>query len=889
MKCFSGIQRFIQLNNIDEKCLEKAAENLEIRKVKKNQYILHEGEPTGFFAGLIKGKVSIRKTHIINRITNEIIIKPLYKVLLIKQPSFLTKNRRMSSNIIVPDQNSNDSKSNSCFKPKKKNEISPKKVTIKMQDKKESSKKNYKRLQTTSKINFTNREERNNKNYRIVKETLDPKKYLVKEQELFRQSEGYCFGEWALIYKEPRSASIYTLEDCIFFTLDEFHFRNSFLKSLNNSEYSKKKFALQHFLPFSMTDERQLSIYKNIVPITCKRNQIIFEENDVSNCVYLVYLGSFTLEKNFGLKQIKILDLGRGSIIGLESIFEGENSKYKCTLKLSRGFDFGMIFKLEINILRPYIINKMKISFQTNYNVFIKSLNILYYKNILLQKKLSMERKGEYDDEEGKSDLEFLNNKGEKILNDDGLKNDWKNLLNIGNENKYETIFKKYIKSRIHNYHLKNRLLKINSLRQNIKKSELNSDDNINDNHKNINIFKYFKDTSKKGIKNSLSKTSNSIRNKLIKSMNINDDSQSKRYLNTFNSTKKNLTDRKNNDISIDNEIESINKILFKDKIISSNKYKLKNIKDNYNRLTQNLKSFKINKKILYDNNILNDNIISNKISDNQLSIEYSKNNSNNNNAKVFNIKNIFSINFMNKNSKSSITNSTLKNHKKANNSALDIAKNKLDYIHEKGNTSLRKHLNNKVDLKHNYIYLSNKLNLINSPNINDKRNELFSKIKSPNLIRIGKNKLNIPQVSGERKNHYLNGNEKGIKNRSFVNLKQKNISMLSNNSKSIFMTFVNEKKRINIKSAKNQKNKIFSKSRIYDIIKKKYINNNNEVNLSNGFSVSYFEKINLLNYTNNANKGKIFPSEKIIFKESFDSGIFNIPLISSSIKQKNN
>ena len=883
MKCFSGIQRFIQLNNIDEKCLEKAAENLQIRKVKKNQYFLHEGEPTGFFAGLIKGKVSIRKTHIINRITNEIIIKPLYKTLLIKQPSFHVKSRRLSSSFI-PEQNSNNnSKSKSCFK--NKNEISPKKVTINIKDKKEGIKKSYKRMQTTSKINFSNREERNNKNYRIVKETFDPKKYIVKEEELFRQSEGYCFGEWALIYKEPRAASIYTLEDCIFFILDEVHFRNSFLKSLNNSEYSKKKFALQHFLPFDMMDERQLSIYKNIVPITCKRNQIIFEENDISNCIYLIYLGSFTLEKKFGLKQFKILDLGRGSIVGLESIFDGENSKYKCTLKLSRGLGFGLIFKLKINILRPYIINKMKISFQTNYNVFIKSLNDLYYKNILLQKKLSMERKGEYDDEEGNSDINFLNDNSEKI-NEDILKNDWKSLLNIGNESKYETVFKKYLKSRIHDHHLKERALKIYSLKQKIKMSELNSDDNINDNHKNLNIFKYFKDTLKKGIKSTMSKTSTSIRNKLIKKININDDSQINRYHNTFITKKNNLTDRKEYDTSINKEIKSINKILFKDKTISSNKFKLEKIKDNYNRLTQNLKSFKINKKLLYDNNILRGNIISNNASENQLSIEYSKNCSTNNNTKCFNKKNLSKINLLNKNDKSSIINNIIKNHKKENNSAIDITNSKLDFMQEKDDTILKEHLNGKTDLKHNYTYLSNQLKLMNSPIINDKLNRLFLKIKSPNIIKINKKKLNIPFVSGERKNHNLNDKElKGTKNLSFVNLKQKNLSLLNNNPKNIFMTLVNDKKRINFKTAKHQKNKIFNKKKIYDIIKKKYIHKNNEVNLSNGFSVSYFEKINFFNFVNYTSKNRPFPSEQIFFKESFDSGIFNIPLISSSIK----
>ena len=588
------------------------------------------------------------------------------------------------------------------------------------------------------------------------------------------------------------------------------------------------------------------------------------------------------MEKKFRLKQFKILDLGRGSIVGLESIFDGENSKYKCTLKLSRGLDFGLIFKLEINILRPYIINKMKISFQTNYNVFIKSLNGLYYKNILFQKKLSMERKGEYDDEEGKSDLHFLNDNSEKILNDDILKNNWQNLLNIGNESKYETVFKKYLKSRISDYHLKDRALKIHSLKQKIKMSEINSDDIINDNQNNINIFKYFKDSFKKGVKRSLFKTSGSIRNKLIKRININDDSQSKRYLNTFNLTKQNLTEGEKNDLSINNEIESINKILFKDKTLSNSKFKLKKIKDNYNILAKNSKSFKINKKLLYDNNILKDN--------NQISIEFSKNNSNNNNIKCFNIKNMSSIKLLSKKSKSSITNSIIKIHKNTNNSGIesvmDITKNKLYFLKAKGNASLRENLNNKIDLKHNYIYLSNKLNLINSPIINNNKIELFSKIKSPNIDKINKNKLNIPLISGKRKNHNLIDNKRGIKHLSLVNLKQKNISFVNNDSKNVFMTFVNDNKRINFKSVKHQKNTIFSKSKIYDIIKKKYINKNNEVNLNNGFSVSYFEKINYFNYINNStSKNKPFPSEKIFFKESFDSGIFNIPLISSSIK----
>ena len=55
-----------------------------------------------------------------------------------------------------------------------------------------------------------------------------------------------------------------------------------------------------------------------------------------------------------------------------------------------------------------------------------------------------------------------------------------------------------------------------------------------------------------------------------------------------------------------------------------------------------------------------------------------------------------------------------------------------------------------------------------------------------------------------------------------------------------------------------------------------------------NGFSVSYFEKIHPNNNKNNCeliNKDRPFPSSLNIFKFSFDSGIYKIPLISSSVK----
>ena len=90
----------------------------------------------------------------------------------------------------------------------------------------------------------------NNQPYKIVKEYFDPKYYIVTEEELFKADPGYFFGEWALIYNQPRSASVIALEDSIFITLDEKIFSKTFLKCLTMTEHRKKKIYFRKFISF---------------------------------------------------------------------------------------------------------------------------------------------------------------------------------------------------------------------------------------------------------------------------------------------------------------------------------------------------------------------------------------------------------------------------------------------------------------------------------------------------------------------------------------------------------------------------------------------------------------------------------------------------------------
>ena len=434
LKKFSGFNKFIRLNHIDEETLQKAAEFLEIKEVNKGEYFFHEGEPSKFFAGLIKGKISFRKSKIINRETNEIVLKHLYKVSLFKKP---TIRKQILKNLTINNEKNQNNKNNEKNIEEKMKAKQLKKILNTLNSKKSEiiiNRQNTQRLSMMvnysalkSHISLIKNKYSSQQEYRVIKERFDPKKYIVKEEELFQAGAGYCFGEWALIYNQPRSASVVTLEDSIFFTLDEKLFSKTFLKCLNNSEHKKKKFAMEHLFPFDLFKERQSSIYKNIIPINCERNQIVFNEGDKADTLYLIYLGTFILERKYKHKNFKVLSLEKGSIVGFESIFEEEeNKKYKCTLKLTSYDELGLIFSCNVNKLLPYIINKMKEAFNNNYSLYLKTTEEFYLNNINIQKKMFFKRKDQKDEEQKDN---INNKKNKRYISSIKINNDEKNIF----------------------------------------------------------------------------------------------------------------------------------------------------------------------------------------------------------------------------------------------------------------------------------------------------------------------------------------------------------------------------------------------------------------------------------------------------------------------------
>lgn len=213
------------------------------------------------------------------------------------------------------------------------------------------------------------------------------------EEELFTRGEGYCFGEWGLIYKCPRATSVFALEDTYFFSLDEESFQNSFMKCLNKAESERRDFLIDNLFPFKTIKYNVINeLYKSTIPIQCTNNQVIYEEGAIANTIYIVYIEQFCLYKKYLTENqlktqiFKILTIEKGGVIGLEAIFE-ENKVYKHSLKANCGGGIAMIFSINLDKIPGIVVNKMKKYFKEYYDTFEKTARTFFEKKIKLEKK----------------------------------------------------------------------------------------------------------------------------------------------------------------------------------------------------------------------------------------------------------------------------------------------------------------------------------------------------------------------------------------------------------------------------------------------------------------------------------------------------------------------
>ena len=320
------------------------------------------------------------------------------------------------------------------------------------------------------------------------------------EEELFQKGEGYCFGDWGLIYHQNRTCSVYALEDTYLFSLNFENFEKSFYKCLENSDKIKRAFIKENLFPFPISNnDYSMILYNNTIPINCNKNEKIISEGEKAKFIYIIYIGEFILKKkiyneiNKEYNEYNILTIGKGGIIGLESIFN-QNCIYNFSLYSSNYSNNFFIFSINTEKIPLNLISRMKNHLRENYDKFISMVKSILEKQIIIRKKLNKERSLSILFTDNEKYQNLINNYLKSKSSVKNTQNNFNKNLKKENKNKFEKTkliktFKLY-KNQLYKSNSNSNLLstKNNSMSRNLSMNDISVINKKNNKKKIKNI-----------------------------------------------------------------------------------------------------------------------------------------------------------------------------------------------------------------------------------------------------------------------------------------------------------------------------------------------------------------------------------------------------------------
>ncbi|KRX10479.1 Protein kinase-like domain [Pseudocohnilembus persalinus] len=134
---------------------------------------------------------------------------------------------------------------------------------------------------------------------------------------------GTGLGEFALLYKAERSASIKALEDCYFWGIERYEFKNTI--DLMNQKKRDQNYQLINKTKLfdDLTKEQKISLSQAFYTQKFKKGEGILFQNDPANSFYIVQQGEVTCLKNG--EQVRIFQ--KGESFGEQSLLEGKQKR----------------------------------------------------------------------------------------------------------------------------------------------------------------------------------------------------------------------------------------------------------------------------------------------------------------------------------------------------------------------------------------------------------------------------------------------------------------------------------------------------------------------------------------------------------------------------------
>ena len=371
---FGDFKSFIQINNIDDNSLLDAITNSKLIKLDNGACLFREGdEAKGVVYCVLKGKVSLRKRHFINKNSNDSIYFQNKKKQQEKESNIEIKQTKINK------EHNNNNNNNDSISPNN-NIMKFKRPSVQYLNSKEI-KRSLRNMLTSI----------NRKNIRNIGTTIIKKEYI--DVTLLTRTEGYCIIDTYQMddhFHHHCMISVYCLDDTYFLQLQGSSIKSALSKNISKTEHQKRQYLRTHFLPLHEITSVQFDIFYSFITVKyfAIPNQFVFLQNSDINTITIIYNGQFALTSN----GKRIIKLNNKVILGLESIFTNDYSnnktfpKYKYSLISEYSGEVGMVMQIKREFIPEFLIDAIKKKFQYYYETFTLTIDELLTQKIKVEK-----------------------------------------------------------------------------------------------------------------------------------------------------------------------------------------------------------------------------------------------------------------------------------------------------------------------------------------------------------------------------------------------------------------------------------------------------------------------------------------------------------------------
>ncbi len=148
---------------------------------------------------------------------------------------------------------------------------------------------------------------------------------LIQDNVVGRMGHGSSFGDLALMYNSPRSATICASSDCTCWTLEKHFFRQAMVTSSSNQTGNLSAFLGKLKLFESLNMESLSQLAKSLTLKTYADGEYIITQGEIGEHFFVIYKGKVRITKTGDDgREIALITLNEGNVFGERALIKKE-------------------------------------------------------------------------------------------------------------------------------------------------------------------------------------------------------------------------------------------------------------------------------------------------------------------------------------------------------------------------------------------------------------------------------------------------------------------------------------------------------------------------------------------------------------------------------------